>query len=383
MARATGIPMVLAATALAVACADIKTAPEDVAAAAAEDAGSGETGSSGGDAASSGGTSSGGTSSGGDGGAGPGAACRPEVLDCLDATSATVLEVPTEYATLQAAFQAAKANDVVQIKGASLGAGWRVPPYVTLRGCAGAKLVGNLGFQGSAGIVEGFTVTSAGSIVANTTGSFVVRQNRFVGPAGGNEPGVSGRSIDGIVSAQVVLVVEANRFEERTYGVEAATSYDTGTRSVAITIQNNLFRGVANPIRISEGGLVGTIDAKIEHDTFYDFTTAISLFDVGRVTKTNANAFQKGTSAIKGSPYEVASSFAWEVTTPAGSAPNAGAFAEADLRLVDAAGGDLRPGAGSPLVDAVAPGGAGPATDYQGCPRPSGPRADVSAYENP
>jgi len=49
-----------------------------------------------------------------------------------------------------------------------------------------------------------------------------VRRNRFVGPATGNEPGVSGRSIDGIVDAEVTLAVEGNVFAERLYRIDAA-----------------------------------------------------------------------------------------------------------------------------------------------------------------
>ncbi len=321
------------------------------------------------------------------GDAGPSAACRPLVLDCLDATAANVFEVPTE-GTLQQAFAAAKANDVVQIKGAlKVGAGWKIPSYVTFRGCAGAMITGEIWFQGSGGIVEGFTVTNTGGIVANATGSYVIRQNRFVGPAEGNTAGVSAESIDGLVSAQVTAVVEANVFEVRPRGIVAATSYDTGTRSVTITARNNVFRAVESPIIVSEGGLVGVIDAKLEHNTFYDFGDAIRLYDVSRVTKTSGNLFVKGTSAIKGSPYEVAYSFAWNVTTPAGTPPNAGTFATGDPLFVDAANGDLRPSAGSPVVDAVPNGTPIPADDVQGCPRPAGPsgappKADVGAYEN-
>lgn len=327
-----------------------------------------------------------GTKAGADAG-GPGAACRPLLPDCLDPSAADVIEVPTEM-SLAAALTSAKANDTIQIKAGTPSGTVRIPPYVTLRGCGGAKITGFVTFLGSGGVVEGFTVANTGSIVANATGSYVVRRNRFVGPATGNEPGVSGRSIDGIVDAQVSLTVEGNVFEERPYGVEAATRYDTGTRTVTIVARNNVFRGVANPVVISEAGLVGKIDAKVEHSTFHDFGTAIALYGMDRVVKTSGNVFVKGTSAIKGAPYEIAYSFAWDVTTPAGSPPNAGTFATGDPRFVDAATGDFRPGPGSPLVDVVPNGMPLPADDVQGCPRPVGPtgetpRADVGAYENP
>lgn len=322
------------------------------------------------------------------GDAAPSSACRPVVLDCLDGTAENVLDVPGEI-TFQQALATAKANDVVQIRGLSIPSGYRIPPYVTLRGCAGAKLVGWVAFKGGAGTVEGFTVTPAGTVFASETGSFVVRQNRFIGVPGGgqSEPGVSGSSIEAYVSAQVNLVVEANVFEDRSFGVEGRTRYDTLTHQVALTVRNNTFRGVERPILLNEAGLVGVIDARIEHNTFYDFATAIDLFDVSRVSKTSGNLFVKGTKAIAGSPYEVHHSFAWEVTTPAGTPPNAGAFASGDPLLVDPANGDLRLRAGSPAIDAIPNGTAIPGDDLQGCPRPAGatgspPRADVGAYEN-
>ncbi len=322
------------------------------------------------------------------GDAAPSSACRPAVLDCLDPTADDVLEVPSEK-TFQEALATAKANDVVQVRGLSIPSGYRIPPYVTLRGCAGAKLVGWVAFKGGAGTVEGFTVTPAGTVYAPETGSYVVRQNRFVGAPGGgqSEPGVSGSSIEAYISAQVNLVVEANVFEDRPLGVEGRTRYDTLTHQVALTVRNNTFRGVARPILLNEAGLVGVIDARIEHNTFYDFETAIDLFDVGRISKTSGNLFVKGTKAISGSPYEVHHSFAWEVTTPAGTPPNAGAFASGDPLLVDPANGDLRLRAGSPAIDAVPSGTPIPGDDLQGCPRPAGaagspPRADVGAYEN-
>ncbi len=321
-----------------------------------------------------------------DGGAvGPSAACRTIPLDCLDPAPANVIEVTTE-STLDAAIANAKTGDTIQVRGKKLGSGWKIPAYVTLRGCEGAAIDGSIAFAGSGGTIEGFVVS--GSIVANQTGSYVVRYNRFVGgaplPA---QAGVSGRSIDALVSASVTLVVESNWFEGRPYGVEARTSYDTLTHAVDITVRNNVFVRVPEPFLASESGIVGVVNAKLEHNTFYDFGTAIRLANVDRKTVTSGNLFVKGTKAIDGSAYDVAYSFAWQVTTPAGTPPVSGTFATGDPALVDPDAGDVRLGPGSSAVDAIPNGTTVPAEDYQGCPRPAGaagasPKSDVGAFES-
>ena len=219
------------------------------------------------------------------------------------------------------------------------------------------------------------------------TGTFVVRHNRFVASTTANEAGVSGRSIDALVDASVALTVESNVFEDRTIGAEARTSYDTGTRSVAITVRNNVFFRVENPFRASESGTVGVIDATLEHNTFYDFGTAIALFGMSRTTHTRSNLFVEGTKAVDGSPYDVAHSMTWNVTTPAASPPLSGTFATGDPSFVNVDAGDLRLGAGSLAVDRVPASGPLPAEDYQGCPRPASatgaaPKADIGAYES-
>lgn len=319
-----------------------------------------------------------------DSGVGPGQACRKVPLDCLDPGPANVIEVPTE-ATLTDAFANAKANDIVQVKGQTLGAGWAIPAYVTLRGCNGAGIGGAIRFAGSGGAVEGFVVS--GSIVANATGSYVVRQNRFVAGGAPNEAGVSGRSIDALVSASVTLVVDANVFDGRAAGVEARTSYDTMTHAVDVTVRNNVFLHVKNPFVASEAGLVGVVVATIEQNTFFDFDTAIALGSVDRTTKTSGNLFAQGTTAISGSAYEAHHSMVWQVTTPAGTPPLAGTFAVGDPAFVDAGKGDLRLGGGSAAVDKIPNGYPVPGEDHQGCPRPAGapgalPQSDIGAFES-
>jgi hypothetical protein len=143
----------------------------------------------------------------GDGTITPNLPCRSIPLPCKESTLADVIEVPTEM-SLQAAFQAAQAGDTVQVKGLQLVSGWSIPAYVTLRGCSGAKIVGAIVFSGSGGTVEGFEVS--GQIVANQTGSYVIRYNTFVAAAASGQAGVSARSVDALVSASVTTIVEAN-----------------------------------------------------------------------------------------------------------------------------------------------------------------------------
>jgi hypothetical protein len=316
---------------------------------------------------------------------GPPGACRVLPLDCLDPAPATVIEVPGE-STAAAAFANAKGGDTIQLRGVSLGAGFQVPAYVTLRGCQNAKLSGGLSFAGSAGTVEGLEVS--GTVVANRTGSYVVRFNRFVDGGVASEAGFSARSVDGLVSASVTAVVDSNRFSGRAMGVEARTQYDTMTHEVAITIRNNIFDGVASPVTVSESGLVGKITAKVEHNTFHAFDRAVRLFSVDHMLVVIAgNAFSTGTHAVDAnSAFEVQHSFVWQVTTPAPMAPVAGAFVTADPLFADAANGDFRLGPGSLLVDAVPAAIPVPAEDAVGCPRPRAllggeVKADVGALE--
>lgn len=318
----------------------------------------------------------------GDSGVAPSAACRKIPLDCLDSSAANVIEVPTEVASLSDAFTQAKTNDVVQVKGRAIGAGFRVPAYVTLRGCDGASITGNIGFAGNGGTVEGFTVSGAGTIIANQTGTYVVRYNRFLTTTS-NEPGVSGRSVDALVSANVILNVDSNVFEgPRPYGVAASTSYDTMTHAVDIVVKNNVFTHVTRPFTVSEGGLVGVINAKIEHNTFYDFDTAILFTAMDRKATTSGNLFVNGKKGIEGNTYDVAYSFAWQVQTPSATPPLSGSIATADPAFVDANAGDFRLGPASAVLNRIPSSTQVPAEDYQGCPRPAGGAADVGAYES-
>jgi hypothetical protein len=152
----------------------------------------------------------------------------PATLPCLDPADPRVIEVPTE-ASISAALSSARAGDTIQVRGVTIGAGNIVlPAYVTLRGCESATLDAMVRFERTRGVVEGFSIS--GAIIANTTGTFEVRDNRFI--AGGTGlPGVSARSIDGLVSADVTMVVERNAFSTRDVGIEAATRYDTMTHS--------------------------------------------------------------------------------------------------------------------------------------------------------
>jgi hypothetical protein len=315
-----------------------------------------------------------------DGAPDPGA-CKTIPLECLDPSPANVIEVPTE-ATIADALASAKPGDTVQVRSQTLGAGWRVPAHVTLRGCSGATLDSTISFVGTVGAVEGFTVK--GSIVANQTGIYAVRANRFVGGGAPNEAGVSARAIDGLVGASVTIVVEANSFASRPLGIAALTTYDTQTRVVDLTVRNNVFSRVSSPITVSEDGVVGVIHAKIEHNTFFDFQTAIALRSIDRNSTTSGNLFVFGTTAVGGgSTYDVAHSLVWQVTTPGGTPPLSGTFPTGDPLFVDSAGGDFRLGPGSAALDRVPDGTTAPPDDYRGCPRPAGspPKADIGAIE--
>jgi hypothetical protein len=320
----------------------------------------------------------------GDGG--PAAACRPLSLPCLDPAPATVRDVPGET-TAADAFASAMAGDTIQIHGPlDLGSGWKVPPYVTLRGCAGAKIGGTISFQGSGGTIEGFEV--AGGIVANQTGDYVVRSNRFVASTDPSLFAVSARSIDALVSATVTATVDSNLFVARASGVAADTQYDTMTHEVTMTVRNNVFSGVARPIRVSEGGLVGKITPLVEQNTFYKFDTAISLYAVKRLSTLRGNLFSQGTTAVvANSAFAVSGSMIWQVTNATTqSPPTSGTFAMADPAFADPGADDFTLRPGSPAIDVLPNDGTLPALDYFGCPRPVGvksaePKGDIGALE--
>ncbi len=318
----------------------------------------------------------------GGGGGGDAGACRPLAVPCLDLSDTKVIEVPTN-STMQSAITNAKAGYTIQINGVSLGAGWKIPAFVTLHGCNGAKIVGTISAVGSGAVFEGFEVP--GSIVLNQTGVFVVRWNRFDGSA--TEPGVSARSIDALVSASVTATVEQNEFADRPAGITADTQYDTMTHSVDITVQNNLFHGVAAPIVASRGGLVGKITSKFLHNTLTGFTTGIGFYSLQDTPTVAGNIFANGTSAVNGdSPYNLSNDLLF--MCGAGSATAlGGSFANGDPKLVDAANGDLHLSAGSDALDRVPASSLLPSMDYAGCPRPVGhggtPLGDIGAYEMP
>lgn len=299
--------------------------------------------------------------------------CEDVTLPCLDPADPRVHDVPTEmdWASAQ---KTAKSGDTIQIRGLKVGAGHRVPPMVTLRGCQGAKILeGAIGFEGGGGAIEGFEVQ--GAIVGNQTGSFVVRRNRFVGSYA--ESGVSARSVDGLVAASVRMTVENNWFEGRPRGVDAATSYDTGTRTVDITIVNNVFARVPQPIQISEGGLVGRITATVVHNTMVDFDTGVGLYGMKTPTVIEATLFAFGRRAIAGSaPADIRNDVAWGLSPDAGAE---GAFVVGDPGFVDRAALDLRLKRGSVARDLAKSGAV--TRDYRGCPRPAGGGADVGAFE--
>ncbi len=320
--------------------------------------------------------------SGGGGGGGDSGACRPLVVPCLDLSDAKVIEVPTN-STMPNAIANVKAGGTIQINGASLGSGWKIPAFVTLHGCNGAKIVGTISAAGSGAVFEGFDVP--GSIVLNQTGVFVVRWNRFDGST--TDPGVSARSIDALVSASVTATVEQNEFADRPTGVVADTNYDTMTHSVDITVQNNLFHGVASPVIATRGGLVGKITSKFLHNTFTGFTTGMGFYSLTDTPTVAGNIFANGTNAVNGdSPYNLSNGLLFMCAAGNATALT-GTFANGDPKLVDAVNGDLHLGAGSDALDHVPSGSLMPSVDYANCPRPVGHAGvvlgDIGAYEAP
>jgi hypothetical protein len=304
--------------------------------------------------------------------------CRPSPLPCLDPS--LVIAVPSE-ATVQQAFAQAKSGDIVQINGLSLGAGFQVPSGVTLHGCNGAQIVETISFAGNLGIIEGFLVP--GSIVANTTGTYFIRDNRFTEGGASNLAGVSARANEGIVSATVTATVERNWFEARNTGVEGLTAYDTLVHTVNLTIRNNIFFGPGTSIDLDEGGLVGQINAGISFNTFVEGGTNIKLTSVQANTPIRACIFfNTGFAVVSDSPYFLENDYYWGAVTNNGTMPISGTFMNADPMFVDWPLDDLHLSPGSPLLDKIPSGPDVPMDDYYGCPRPFGNGADVGAVEN-
>lgn len=310
----------------------------------------------------------------------PGKACRKLVVECLDPSAAKVIEVPTE-STMADAIANAKAGDTIQVKGATLGAGWRIPAYVTLHGCGGAKIDGGISALGSGATFEGFEV--AGSIILNQTGTFIVRWNRFVGSS--SEDAISARSIDGLVSADVKVTVEQNEFIGRASGIGASTRYDTMTHAVDLLVRNNVFREVERPMVLTRSGLVGKVTARILHNTLVGFKGGIGLYGLKEPALIAGNLFVRGTNAVEGDAAYNLSNGILSECAEGPAPPLGGAFATGDPMFVDAGSGDLRIGPGSVALDRVPAGDALPTDDFAGCPRPKGhggtPMGDVGAYE--
>ncbi|MCA9553971.1 MAG: hypothetical protein KC933_28295 [Myxococcales bacterium] len=302
-----------------------------------------------------------------DGGFTPNQPCEPVVLGCLDPALESVLSVPDEVSWTDALAMVGF-NQTIQIRGLDVGAGVRVPAAVTLHGCEGARIIGAVAFEGIGGTIEGFEVL--GSIVANQTGVYLVRRNRFVGGSS-TEPGVSARSVDALVSASVAVVVEQNLFEDRTIGVWVATRYDTMQHQVTAQVHDNVFNGCETGISVSENGLVGHIEAEITHNTFYAFNDAIRLEALELPTPLTANLFVNGGRAVAGtSAFQLQVALLDDVVTPSQSGLYSGTFATGAAAFVDAAAGDFRLTAASDAVDLV--GNAPSGLDYLGCPRPVG-----------
>lgn len=293
-------------------------------------------------------------------------------LPCLT-RGTRVIEVPTD-ASLSAALAAASTGDTIQIRGVTIGAGnVTLPGFVTLRGCEGAGLAATVRFNGGAGAVEGFS-SITGGIVANATGSYFVRDNVFRAAVTTGTPGVSARSIDGLVSADVTMRVERNLFTDRDVGVEAATRYDTMTHTVTLTVINNAFRGVAAPVIASEEGLVGKIALRVEHNTFVSFTAAVRLTDVTYMTPAVvSNVFSNGTNAIAGnSVFMTGDEIAWMVNVIIGGGSQiAGAFDTSDPLLTNPMNDDFHPMSSSPALVRVGTPAGVPDVDLYRCPRPS------------
>jgi hypothetical protein len=197
---------------------------------------------------------------------------------------------------------------------------------------------------------------------------------------------VSARSVDALVSAMVDATVEQNWFGNRATGVEARTQYDTMTHDVALTVRNNVFNGVANPVTLSEGGLVGRITAHVDFNTFYSFDRGILLLDVDRaipgLTSTRGNLFAIGNTGIDAtnSPFEAIYTLMDRVTTLSMPNPLGAAIATGSAGFVDGPGGDFRLGAASEARDKIPTTVSLPTEDFAGCSRPNGP-GDIGAFE--
>lgn len=314
----------------------------------------------------------------------PQPACEPEMLDCLDPGAEEVIEVPSE-ATVQEAFATATNGQVIQLRGQAIGSGFRVPGFVTLRGCANAAIRGSISFEGGAGTIEGFIVDQMGSIIANQTGLYNIRRNRFP-LSTSQEPAIRASAIDGLVGASVAVIIDRNRFADRRLGITLATRYDTNNREIEAIITSNVFTGVDEPIRADESGLAGRIDVRIEQNTFHGFDDAIALYSVAPISTLIANVFVAGGRAVNGdSPYQSSYNLTRDVVLAPSPPPVAGNFSAGDPLFVDEANRDFRLYQPSPAVDVVPSAQISSSVDYSGCMRPQSisgeARGDIGAFE--
>jgi hypothetical protein len=310
-----------------------------------------------------------------DGGA---ANCRTLPLPCL---SLGVTDV-SSAGDVQPALANAKSGDTIQIRGLSLGAGFSVPSGVTVRGCMGAQITDTLAFGGGTGTIEGFTVP--GAVVANVTGTYVVRANKFITGGSTTYGGVAVLANDPNASTEVTVTIEGNYFSLRDIGVQAITGFDTLTRKLHLTVRNNIFYGTKSGVTLTEGGLVGEIDAAVDFNTFISGAHGLDLTSVTPTTTLLGDIFYLGAFAVASdSPFAVDHVDAYGVPATSKQMPESGSFANVDPMFADWTNSDLHLLAGSPLIDAVPRGTNGiPGDDYFGCPRPVGNGADEGAVES-
>ena len=296
--------------------------------------------------------------------------CMPQALPCLPDNTPRLINVTTS-----ADLELATAGSILQIRGQRLGR-FRIKPFVTLHGCDDAELVGAITFDGNAGTVEGFIVT--GVVVANQTGSYVVRDNIFRGSF--DRLGqLQANARDGVIGASVEMIVERNRFEDGEIGLSASTFYDTMTRQVTLTARNNYFINVQRPIRLSEGGLVGKIDATLEFNTLVNFQEGVSFFDVENLPTLRANILAGGDLGVRSDQAFVAPlNMGWDLVTPSNMAPVSGEITIIPPSFQNSTSARLS--ADSLAIDAA--GNMGPPEDHDGCLRPRGDGVDVGAFES-
>lgn len=311
----------------------------------------------------------------------PNGACRPLELPCL-AADPNVIDV-TSAAAFASAVASAKAGDTVQLHGLILSRNVTLN-LITLRGCAGAQIQGQVGFLGTGGSVEGFVVTG-GVKIPGISGAFAFRQNLFMANTSTNAIDVN--ASNPTLGCAIDVTVDGNWFEGRTNGVVIGTSgqYNLYPNTAHVSITNNIFTSVATAVSLSQGLPSNPLKGEVSHNTFYDFTRALQLSGMTSPLMTSGNLFVKGTQAINASsPFEARYSLEWLTTRS--SSPSAAPLVLGDPAFVDPANADFRLGTGSRAIDVIPNGVAVPNPDYYGCPRPQAvvsaeAKADVGALE--